>query len=307
MPLQNNKSIIKAWLAACRLRTLPLALSSILLGYFLAINEYKGDLNLFLLSALTTIFLQILSNLANDYGDALHGADAVNRVGPERMVQSGIISKQSMLLAIVLFSIFSFVSGIVLLIVSFDSISFNFILFLILGLLAIGAAIKYTAGKNPYGYAGLGDFSVLLFFGLVGVCGSYFLQTKSFNNSILLPALSSGLLATAVLNINNLRDIESDKQANKRSIPVRIGYKNGLIYHVFLITSAIIAAIIYLLVNEKITYKLMFIVPVVILLVFHTRNVLINGENPALMNKYLKQMALLSLTFSLSLGIVLLG
>ncbi|SDY82310.1 MULTISPECIES: 1,4-dihydroxy-2-naphthoate polyprenyltransferase [Rhodonellum] len=224
----------KAWLLAIRLRTLPLALSSILMGSFLAAFQNAFRLEILLLASVTTIFLQILSNLANDYGDTIHGADSPDRQGPTRAVQSGVISLAEMKKAVILFAILSLVSGILLLFFALQDWKL-FLVFLGLGIAAIIAAITYTSGKKPYGYAGLGDISVFLFFGLVGVIGTYFLHTLSFDWSILLPAISLGLFSTTVLNINNIRDIDSDTKAGKKSIPVRIGKKKAILYNWVLI------------------------------------------------------------------------
>ena len=206
--------MVKAWLSAFRLRTLPLALASIGMGTFLAASFESMQPKVFLLSALTTIFLQILSNLANDYGDSIHGADSISRKGPQRAVQSGQISSKAMYVAIILFVFLSFTSGVWLLIEATNSWQ-TFGLFLILGILAIIASITYTAGSNPYGYIGLGDISVLIFFGWVAVLGTFYLHTQFIDWWIILPASSCGFFATAVLNLNNIRDIESDKLAGK--------------------------------------------------------------------------------------------
>lgn len=220
----------QAWLYAIRLRTLPLALSSILMGSFLAAFLGRFSWEVFLLASLTTIFLQVLSNLANDYGDSVHGADSLDRKGPIRAVQSGVISLKEMKQAMIILGVLSFLSGLSLLYISLGDWKL-FFLFLGLGLLAIYAAVTYTSGSNPYGYIGLGDISVFIFFGLLGVVGTYFLHTLSFDLIILLPAVSLGCFSTAVLNINNIRDIDSDILAGKRSIPVRIGRKAAVSYN----------------------------------------------------------------------------
>src|SRR5687768_14166589 len=180
------------------------------MGGFLAARAKAFRWDIFLLCVLTTIFLQILSNLANDYGDSIHGADNIKRKGPSRAVQSGAIRPQQMRAAIILFAMLSLVSGIVLLLVSFGFQWDAILFFFALGLLSIGAAVTYTIGRKPYGYLGLGDLSVLIFFGLVGVMGSYYLFTETISWYEVLPAMSMGLLSIAVLNINNIRDIESD-------------------------------------------------------------------------------------------------
>jgi 1,4-dihydroxy-2-naphthoate octaprenyltransferase len=228
------KSKKQAWLHAIRLRTLPLALSSIFMGSFLA--AYTGNFRwiVLLLAALTTIFLQVLSNLANDYGDSIHGADNAYRKGPVRAVQSGIISLEEMKRAMFILGGLSFMTGLSLIYLAVQN-WLSFVIFLFLGLLAIWAAISYTSGKKPYGYVGLGDISVFLFFGFLGVAGTYFLHSMAISWSILWPALSLGCFSTAVLNINNIRDIASDQKAGKKSIPVRIGRKWAVRYNWFLI------------------------------------------------------------------------
>jgi 1,4-dihydroxy-2-naphthoate octaprenyltransferase len=233
------------WLSAFRLRTLPLALSSILMGNVLAASKGAFRWDICMLAMLTTLFLQILSNLANDYGDSQNGADNELRSGPQRAVQSGAISKEQMLVGIVIFGLLSLTCGLALLQRSIGFMNLKFYMFLALGVSAIAAAVKYTAGKNPYGYAGLGDISVFIFFGIVGVCGTYYLQTSQFGPEILLPAYSCGVFSVAVLNLNNMRDILPDTMAGKRTIPVRIGYQQAKFYHFFLILSGFVAAVIY--------------------------------------------------------------
>src|SRR5690606_34668881 len=160
-----------AWIKALRLRTLPLAMASIGMGTFLAAFEGVFIAEIFFLCAITTLLLQILSNLANDYGDSQHGADSLHREGPSRQVQLGIISKKEMRYAIVLTSILTLISGLWLLDAAFENTDLLFFFFFLLGVASIGAAIKYTMGENPYGYLGLGDFFVVIFFGIVGVGG----------------------------------------------------------------------------------------------------------------------------------------
>ncbi|MFN4000192.1 1,4-dihydroxy-2-naphthoate polyprenyltransferase [Algoriphagus sp.] len=226
----------EAWLHAVRLRTLPLALASIFAGSFLAAWQDSFRWEILVLASLTTIFLQILSNLSNDYGDTIHGADSSERKGPVRAVQSGLISLTEMKRAMYIFGILSLISGLLLLYSALQDWKL-FALFLGLGIAAIWAAITYTSGSNPYGYAGLGDISVFVFFGLLGVLGTFFLHTLSFEPITLVIAISLGCFSTAVLNINNIRDIESDAKAGKRSIPVRIGRKKAIQYNWVLIMS----------------------------------------------------------------------
>lgn len=296
-------SNFSAWMDAFRLRTLPLALSCILMGSFLASATGAFRWDIFSLCVLTTVFLQILSNLANDYGDSIHGADSADRKGPSRAVQSGAISAKKMRTAVFLFTFLSLTSGVLLLAVSFGSDWKAILYFFGLGVLSILAAIAYTVGKRPYGYVGLGDFSVLIFFGLVGVMGSYYLFTKSITWIELLPALSCGFFSMAVLNINNIRDIESDRKAGKFSIPVRIGRDNAIVYHWMLLLLGAAAAFVYTLLKFQSPWQLLFVLSLPLLL----RNGLAVSKKPAAdLDPFLKQMALSTLFFVLTFGVGLL-
>lgn len=236
---------LQSWLKAFRLRTLPLSLSCIFLGSGLAIIEGKFSLIIFSLALLTTILLQVLSNLANDYGDAIKGTDNEKRIGPTRAIQSGNITKQQMKKAIILNGVLAFLSGLLLIFYSIGSDSLLYVLlFILLGIAAIAAAIKYTMGKNPYGYSGLGDIFVFLFFGLVGVIGTYFLYTKTINIELIFPASLIGLLSAAVLNMNNMRDVVNDKASNKNTLVVKIGFEKAKFYHTSLITLALVCLIV---------------------------------------------------------------
>lgn len=225
---------IKIWIEAARLRTLPLAFASIIAGTACAIQANSFSWLVFLLALLTTLLLQILSNFANDYGDALSGKDDEGRIGPKRAVSSGEISASSMKKALILFSILSFISGISLLLYAFQSALF-ILIFLLLGLGAIAAAIKYTVGKNPYGYMGLGDLFVFIFFGWVGVAGSFFLFSSSFDPQVFLVASSFGFLSVAVLNLNNMRDIENDAKTGKMTLAVKLGLQRAKQYQYLLV------------------------------------------------------------------------
>lgn len=296
--------MLKHWLQAFRLRTLPLALTSIGMGGFLAFFYEKFDAMILLLSIFTTIFLQILSNLANDYGDSVSGVDK-ERVGEQRTVQSGTITKKQMLQAIWIFVVLSFTSGLGLLYVAFFKNNEGnawqyFVGFLGLGLLAIVAAITYTVGKKPYGYVGLGDLSVLIFFGWVGVIGSFFLHTKTFEWDLLLPASACGLFSVAVLNLNNIRDIETDRKAGKNSIPVRLGRKKAVWYHYSILLLAFMSALLYALMHFSHWYQFVFLITIPLLV----RNAWAVSKLQGLaLDGYLKQMALTALAFVLSFGL----
>lgn len=291
---------MKKWLSAFRLRTLPLALSSIGMGSFLAAAEGKFSWSIFSLCALTTIFLQVLSNLANDYGDTMNGADSEHREGPSRAVQSGEISIGAMKRAIAIFIGLSLMFGISLLYLAFGLNMKAFLFFFGLGVLAILAAIAYTAGRKPYGYMGLGDLSVLTFFGLVGVMGSYYLFTNTMSLDLILPAISCGLFSVAVLNVNNIRDIESDKKAGKYSIPVRIGREAAVKYHVAIIFIGVLASLVYCFINYHSWYQFAFIV---VLPLFSVNIKAVKNKRSAQeLDPYLKQMALSTLIFILFFG-----
>lgn len=292
--------MIKAWLSAFRLRTLPLALSSIGMGSILAATKDAYIGVIFFLCASTTIFLQILSNLANDYGDSVHGADSLEREGPARAVQSGQISALAMYRAMVVFTILSLASGITLLYFAINS-WFTFFIFLGLGLLAILAAITYTAGKRPYGYAGLGDISVFIFFGLVGVMGTFYLHTHRLDWLALLPAASCGLFSVAVLNVNNIRDIASDRMAGKLSIPVRIGRENAVIYHWFLLMGGILCSFIYVSLHFR--HGLQFVFLLVLPLLIRNGLAVSNKKLAQDLDPYLKQMAITTMLFVILFGI----
>ena len=269
------------------------------MGGFLAHKEGAFRWDIFLLCILTTVFLQILSNLSNDYGDSVHGADSVSRKGPSRAVQSGAIQPGQMRLAIVLFGLLSLATGLVLLFVSFGFDWRAILFFLALGLLSIGAAITYTIGRKPYGYLGLGDLSVLIFFGLVGVMGSYYLFTKTVSWYEVLPALSMGLLSIAVLNINNIRDIESDKAAGKYSVPVRLGRKKAVIYHWTLLAFAILFTFLYTLLKFHSPAQFVFLIA---LPLFVRNGLAVSRKQPEMLDPYLRQMALSTLLFVLLFG-----
>ncbi|GAA4384841.1 1,4-dihydroxy-2-naphthoate polyprenyltransferase [Hymenobacter koreensis] len=305
-----NPSPIKAWVSAFRPRTLPLALASILMGAFLAASRGQFNGTVVGLAALTTVLLQILSNLANDYGDSQNGADSVHREGPQRAVQSGAIAADQMKQGMVVFGAASFVVGVALLWVALGFAGlWVFGTFLVLGLAAIWAAVNYTAGSKPYGYAGLGDLSVFLFFGLVGVCGTYFLQAYSHSHElsqslpleVLLPAASLGCFSAAVLNVNNIRDIRSDELAGKITVPVRLGPRRARLYHWLLILLGLGAAVVFVLQNYRSPWQWLFL-GAVPLLVFNGVQVWKRQQSMQL-DPLLKQMAMSTLLFVLLFGI----
>ncbi|EHJ94719.1 1,4-dihydroxy-2-naphthoate polyprenyltransferase [Vreelandella boliviensis] len=238
----------KAWLLAARPRTLPLACASILLGSGLAANADAFNAAVLLLALLTAIALQVLSNLANDYGDAASGADDQARIGPVRAVSSGLLSPQAMRRGMVITATVAALLGLLLLVTAFGNQWRHIVTFVLLGAASLLAAVTYTVGlgSTPYGYRGLGDISVFVFFGLLGVLGTYYLFTQQLSWLPFLPAAACGLLATAVLNVNNVRDIESDARNGKITLAVRLGRKNAIHYHWALLGMALLLTMIYL-------------------------------------------------------------
>ncbi len=240
------KPSLAIWLNAIRPKTLPLALVSITTGSSLAYSTSHFSFAVMVLALVTAVLLQILSNLANDYGDTKKGTDNDNRLGPTRVMQSGAVTQAAMKRAIVLNIGLTVVSGLALIFYSLDSLT-NIMVFIGMGVLAILSSIAYTVGNKPYGYVGLGDLSVFVFFGLLGVAGSYFLHTGRISLDIIIPAIGCGLLAVAVLNINNMRDIDNDRACGKKTVAVRLGEQPAKYYHVILIALAFLSYVYYLL------------------------------------------------------------
>lgn len=238
------KADFKLWFITARPKTLPLALAIILTGSALAYAFGDFSLPIMLLCLLTTTLLQILSNFANDYGDHQKGSDTVERIGPLRAIQQGQMSAEKLRNGLIGVVFASLLSGASLIVLAYQSTQ-DLIVFSLLGVISIISAITYTVGKKPYGYLGLGDLSVFIFFGLIAVCGTFYLQAHQLPLLIFLPAAGCGFLSTAVLNINNLRDIEQDSKAGKNTLVVRIGAKNGRIYHLVLLACAMLCYFIF--------------------------------------------------------------
>jgi 1,4-dihydroxy-2-naphthoate octaprenyltransferase len=293
---------VSIWIKAFRLRTLPLALSATILGSFLGFADGRFKWGVFIFGTLTTLFLQILSNLANDYGDAVKGTDNKERLGPLRVTQSGLVSRKQMQWMIGIFVFLSLVSGSLLIWFGLrGGHMLGYSLFFLMGCSAIFAAIKYTIGKRPYGYVGFGDIMVFIYFGILGVAGTYFLHTGSFHPSILLPASSVGLLSVGVLNLNNLRDHENDAENGKYTLVVRMGVPWAKAYHVILLVTAFIFALSYTIIHFESYLQLLLLIPVP-LLVSDVKKV-IDNTVPIELNAELKKLAMATLLFSLSFGL----
>ena len=218
-----------------RLRTLPLSTGGVLLGILLATADYKVDVRVAVLIVLTTVFLQILSNLSNELGDVLHGTDTQDRKGPQYGLNSGVLSIGEMKFLIGLAVVLCIVSGTAMTLLSFGTLwDMTSILVLLLGAAAIMGAMKYTLGRRPYGYRGLGDFYVFLFFGLVAVLGSYFVAAHTLFLRLLLPGAAVGCFSVGVLNVNNIRDMKTDAP-NRVTVAIRLGERNAKIYQAVLV------------------------------------------------------------------------
>ena len=300
------------WIKAARLRTLPLSVSGIIMGSFIARwklmqDGEPWDWTIFALALLVTLLYQVLSNFANDYGDGVKGTDQ-NRIGEaeQRAVASGKITAKQMRNAVILFSVLSLVATLGLLYKAFFPNFINeFYTFIGLGVACILAAIGYTVGKKPYGYLGLGDIMVFIFFGLVSVCGSYFLFTKSFDWDILLPASAIGMLSAGVLNLNNMRDIENDAKSGKKTLALRLGFKNAMIYEMVILMLPPILVLIYMMINhlqEQGKYYA-FIFFVTIFPLTSLRRKIIAVKEPKELDPFLKQVGIITLLMSVLVAV----
>lgn len=288
---------LKTLIEAARPRTLPLSVSGIIVGSAIAFAEGFFNPYILILSLITTIGLQILSNFANDYGDGVKGTDNADRVGPIRALQSGIISAKEMLSAMIVTTIFTLIVAITLIFISFGSEQILFsLLFFVLGLFAVAAAIKYTVGNSAYGYHGYGDLFVFIFFGLVSVIGSYFLYTKKLEWDVILPAISVGLLSVGVLNLNNMRDFQSDAKSNKNTMVVKLGITKAKRYHSLILTVALIAAMLFLLLNYQQWTNTIFIISFIPIILHLKRVRSIRQEQ--LLDPELKKLSLSTFLFA---------
>jgi len=293
---------IKLWLSAFRLRTLPLSLSGIIVGSSMAYFNGAFDVLIFSLAVLTTISFQVLSNLANDYGDGVKGTDGEDRIGPKRAIQSGLISPKEMLKGIKINVLICIVLAFSLIYSAFGSEYFLYtIIFFVLAGLSIYAAINYTMGTSAYGYKGLGDIFVFVFFGLVSVVGSYFLYVKEFDHLVIMPAIAVGFLSMGVLNLNNMRDRESDIEARKITLAVRLGKSKSKAYHFILILGAMLLGVIFEILYFKSFYNLLFLLSY-IPLIKHLITVY-KTDNPKDFDPQLKVLSLSTFLFAILLGL----
>ncbi|WP_174760407.1 MULTISPECIES: 1,4-dihydroxy-2-naphthoate octaprenyltransferase [Antarcticibacterium] len=288
---------IGSWVSAARLRTLPLSISGIIVGTTIAAQQGYFNIAVFSLALGTTLGLQILSNFANDYGDGVKGTDNEDRVGPARALQSGLISRREMKQGIVITALVTLILALLLIYTAFGGENFLYaIIFFLLGLGAIAAAIKYTVGNNAYGYRGMGDIFVFLFFGLVAVFGSYFLYAMQLDWKVFLPAAAIGFLSAGVLNLNNMRDRASDQKAGKNTLVVLLGEENAKNYHYALIIAAVLFMVIYSVLTAAEWNDILYVIAFIPLFL-HLKRV-VQNENPMLLDPELKILALT--TFLLS-------
>lgn len=292
----------QSWIKAARLRTLPLALSGILMGAALAYFDGGFNSRVTILAIVTALFIQIFSNFANDYGDSQKGTDNQHRVGPKRTVQSGEITPDQMKFGMVILIMLSLIAGIWLIAEGTKGLDMTtFLLFLAFGIVALIAAYRYTAGSNPYGYAGLGDVAVFLFFGILPVAGTYFLNTHQLTTEIFLPAISIGLFSTGVLNLNNMRDIENDRNSGKHTVVVRMGSRMSKVYHTSLVAMGWLAAIGFVVIRFQSIYQALFILT---LPLFINDLAKVNRiQEPRQLDPFLKKLSIATLLFTLLWGI----
>lgn len=306
---------MKHWIEAARLRTLPLSVSGIIVGsVYASINPTENNLTpsevfswtIFAFAMLTTLGLQVLSNFANDYGDGVKGTDNEDRVGPKRAIQSGIITPQQMKKAIIITSLLTLLSAIILIYFAFGESNFGYsIFFLLLGIAAIVSAIRYTVGNSAYGYKGFGDVFVFIFFGLVSTLGVNFLYSKEVDPLLILPAISIGLLSVGVLNLNNMRDEESDRKSGKNTIVVQIGGAKAKIYHFSLIITAMLLVVIFAILSDYNFDQYLFLLAY-IPLTKHLITVYKN-QDPKLLDPELKKLALSTFLLSILLTVCMIS
>lgn len=291
----------KTYVQAARLRTLPLSISGIVTGSFLAYADGFSNWKIVVLALITTVGFQILSNFANDYGDGVKGTDNDERVGPKRSLQSGDITQKQLKKTIIITAIVTLLFALTLIFEAFATEKPLYTLvFFLLGMASIVAAIKYTIGNKAYGYSGFGDLFVFVFFGLLSVVGSYFLFTKQLNWTIFMPAVSIGLLSVGVLHLNNMRDSESDKKSNKLTTAVKLGELKSKKYYFYIISFSFLFAVIFVTNQYHVVWQFLFVlayIPIVKQLIRILKN-----RNPKALDPELKILALSTFLFAFLFG-----
>lgn len=250
----KKKADLAAWAYALRLRTLPLSWAGTVMAAGLAASVGAFRWSVFVLMFFTASLLQILSNMANDYGDYVKGTDGESRIGPRRALASGRISPGEFVRGMLVVCLLTMGVGLALVLTAFGWRAIGYVLlFLALGAGCIVAAVKYTVGRRAYGYSGWGEVFVFLFFGLVAVCGGAFLYTGRWDALWLLPGAALGLLSSGVLHLNNLRDAEGDRANGKNTLASRMSLGWGLAFQCGLIVGAIVLLLVYM----DATYRMM--------------------------------------------------
>lgn len=284
-----------------RLRTLPLSLAGVVLGIFLAAANHNLSTWTVVFLLLTTVCLQILSNLSNELGDYLSGTDGEQRIGPLYSLAEGNISVEAFKRLIYLFVALCSVFGTIMIGLAFGTLfALKPMMLLILGAGAIWAATHYTLGKRPYGYRGMGDISVFIFFGLVSVMGGYFVIAGVLDTWILLlPAATIGVFSVGVLNTNNIRDMESDA-GTRITIPLKIGERRAKIYQTVLITTGWILMLAYTLITYTSAWNFLYLITLP-LYILHLMGIW--KHHGSALDKYLPLLVMSSFLFSILAGV----
>lgn len=297
---------MEVWIEACRLRTLPLSAAGVIVAAGLAAHWGFFRIAVFIPMLVMVLMFQVVANFADEYGD-LDRADTADRIGPQRAMQRGEISRSAMKRALIITSLVSFIVALVLLIAAFGTDHWNlFTLFMMLGALCIAGAITYTVGAHAYGYHALGDLASFVFFGLVAVVGGFFLYSLQVIPVTFLPAIGLGCLVVGVLNLNNMRDRTTDEAAGKKTVAVLLGAKGALVYHCLLIATGIGCFIAFGICAYTVNMlRWLYVLPCVPL-VAQLAGVL-RVQEPAEYDRYMKPLslttALLALTFALCMSI----
>jgi 1,4-dihydroxy-2-naphthoate polyprenyltransferase len=300
---------IKKWVVAARLRTLPLSSSAVIVGITVGLSQSSNTafsyrlLFLVFFILLTSITLQIISNFANDYGDALSGVDNDKRVGPKRSLFMGLMTKKEMKFGIALVIFLAIVFGCTAIALAFYENPKAFLLFLWLGFLSIVAAVTYTIGL-VYGYKGFGDLAVFIFFGLVAVLGAQYMISLNIDIYGCLLGMVAGLMAILVLNVNNLRDYESDRVSGKNSLVVKFGLRGGKIYHAVVLSLVIMGNIAMIILMKKniAILPLILSIPLIISSIYCIHPKHVNG----CLDPYLKKTSISASLINLSWSLIFL-
>jgi 1,4-dihydroxy-2-naphthoate octaprenyltransferase len=284
---------LRIWLMAARVRTLPASIAPVLVGTSLAVQRGVFRPGAFAAALLGSILIQVGTNLANDYSDARRGADAEDRVGPVRVTAGGLVPPRQVLIATYVTFGLAVLCGLYLVFVAGIEL-------LIVGIASIAAGVLYTGGPKPYGYEGLGEVFVFLFFGVVAVAGSAFAQLESWPWEAFVLAVPIGLLAAAILVVNNVRDMDSDRRAGKRTLAVRLGRDRSRLIYALMIYGAYLVAPLPWLGGALSPWLLLpwLTAPLAVRLV---RTVRRHADGPTL-NEALAQTGMLQLVFGLLLS-----